>query len=229
MSHKILIIDDQPENVFVLQDRLEHEGYKIVTAYDGQSGINKAVGEQPDIILLDIMMPGMSGFEVCEVLTKNEKTKKIPIIMVTALTGSDDIKKGLELGAYDYIKKPFNRVELLARIKSALRFKETQNLLLEVEKISVFSATVQTANHKIKQPLTLINLSVAALRRELGKENISKEQLLKRVDFLEIAAKEIVDVLEQLTSIKKPVIKEYVNNLKMIDIQSTADEEKSTN
>ena len=229
MSHKILIIDDQPENVFVLQDRLEHEGYKVVTAYDGQSGINKAVEEQPDIILLDIMMPGMSGFEVCEVLIKNEKTKKIPIIMVTALTGSDDIKKGLELGAYDYIKKPFNRVELLARIKSALRFKETQNLLLEVEKISVFSATVQTANHKIKQPLTLINLSVAALRRELGKENISKEQLLKRVDFLEIAAKEIVDVLEQLTSIKKPVIKEYVNNLKMIDIQSTADEEKSTN
>ncbi len=229
MSHKILIIDDQPENVFVLQDRLEHEGYKVVTAYDGQSGINKAVEEQPDIILLDIMMPGMSGFEVCEVLTKNERTKKIPIIMVTALTGSDDIKKGLELGAYDYIKKPFNRVELLARIKSALRFKETQNLLLELEKISVFSATVQTANHKIKQPLTLINLSVAALRRELGKENISKEQLLKRVDFLEIAAKEIVDVLEQLTSIKKPVIKEYVNNLKMIDIQSTADEEKSTN
>ncbi len=228
MSHKILIIDDQPENVFVLQDRLEHEGYKVITAYDGQSGINKAVDEQPDIILLDIMMPGMSGFEVCEVLTKNEKTKKIPIIMVTALTGSDDIKKGLELGAYDYIKKPFNRVELLARIKSALRFKETQSLLLELEKINVFSATVQTANHKIKQPLTLINLSVAALRRELGKENISKEQLLKRVDFLEIAAKEIVEVLEQLTSIKKPVIKEYVNNLKMIDIQSTADEEKST-
>ncbi len=219
MSHKILIIDDQPENVFVLQDRLEHEGYNVIIAYDGQSGINKAVDEQPDIILLDIMMPGMSGFEVCEVLTKNEKTKKIPIIMVTALTGSDDIKKGLELGAYDYIKKPFNRVELLARIKSALRFKETQNLLLEVEKINVFSATVQTANHKIKQPLTLINLSVAALRRELGKENISKEQLLKRVDFLEIAAKEIVEVLEQLTSIKKPVIKEYVNNLKMIDVK----------
>ncbi len=227
MSNTILIIDDQPENVFVLQDRLEHEGYKVITAYDGQSGIDKAVEEHPDIILLDIMMPGMSGFEVCEVLTKNEKTKKIPIIMVTALTGSDDIKKGLELGAYDYIKKPFNRVELLARIKSALRFKETQNLLLELEKINVFSATVRTANHKIKQPLTLINLSVAALRRELGKENISKEQLLKRVDFLEIAAKEIVEVLEQLTSIKKPVIKEYVNNLKMIDIQSTAGEEKS--
>ncbi len=224
MNHKILIIDDQPENVFVLQDRLEHEGYNVITAYEGKSGIEKAIEEQPDIILLDIMMPGMSGFEVCEVLTKNEKTKKIPIIMVTALTGSDDIKKGLELGAYDYIKKPFNRVELLARIKSALRFKETQNLLLEVEKINVFSATVQTANHKIKQPLTLINLSVAALRRELGKENLSKEQLLKRVDFLEIAAKEIVEVLEQLTSIKRPVIKEYVNNLKMIDIQENSGE-----
>ncbi len=219
MKRKILIIDDQPDNVFILQDRLHHEGFEVITAYDGQTGIDKAINEQPDLILLDIMMPGISGFEVCEVLNKNKKTKKIPIIMVTALTGSEDIKKGLELGAYDYIKKPFNRVELIARVNSALRFNETQNLLLELEKINTFSATVLTANHKIKQPLTLINLSIAAIRRELTKNEVSKEAINKRIEFLEVAAKEIIEVLEKLSAIKKPRFTDYVNNLKMIDLK----------
>jgi len=229
MNKKVLIIDDQPDNVFILQDRLHHEGFDVLTAYDGQTGIKRATEGQPDLILLDIMMPGMSGFEVCEVLTKEESTKQIPIIMVTALTGSDDIKKGLELGAYDYIKKPFNRIELIARINSALRFRETQNLLVELEKVNTYSATVLTANHQIKQPLTLINLSIAALRRELGKDDLSKESMQKRIDFLETASKEIIDVLEKLTAIKKPVFKEYVNHLKMIDLRMNAEEGGSSN
>jgi len=223
MKRKILIIDDQPDNVFILQDRLLHEGFDVITAYDGQTGIDKAIANKPDLILLDIMMPGISGFEVCEVLNKNSRTNKIPIIIVTALTGSDDIKRGLELGAYDYIKKPFNRVELIARVNSALRFKETQSLLLELEKINTFSATVLTANHKIKQPLTLINLSIAAIRRELTKEQISKDAVNKRIEFLETAAKEIIQILEKLTSIKKPEFVDYVNNLKMIDIKLGAE------
>jgi len=161
-TKKILIIDDQPGNVFLLQDRLNREGFKVITAYDGTSGIKKAEEETPDLILLDVMMPGIDGFETCGEISSNEKTKYIPIILVTALNSSEDTQKGFDSGAFDYIKKPFNKVELLARVKSALRFSETNKLIIELEKIDTFSATVKKTNHEIKQPLTLISLAITA-------------------------------------------------------------------
>ncbi len=220
---KILVIDDYPDNVFLLQDRLEHEGFEVIKAYDGNMGIQKAVEEKPDLILLDIMMPDVSGYDVCKVLSTKVETKLIPIILLTALTEADNIKQGLNSGAFDYIKKPFNKIELIARINSALRFSETNKLLLEIEKIRTYAATVVTANHEIKQPLTLINLSTAAIRRELSKDNYSKEVVAKRIEFIENAAREIVSVLEKLGSIKKPVITPYVNDLNIIDLNSNLD------
>ena len=121
---RILVIDDLPENVFMLQDRLEHEGYEVLTAYDGQSGIDKAINELPDLILLDVMMPDITGIEVCKTLVNNPLTKSIPIILVTAKSGAEDTKEGLEAGAFDYIKKPFNRIELMARVNSALKLSD---------------------------------------------------------------------------------------------------------
>ncbi len=226
---KILVVDDQPDNVFILRDRLEHYGFEVVTAYDGPTGIEKAVNELPDLILLDVMMPGMSGFEVCKELAGKEKTKLIPVILVTALTGVDDLKEGLNVGAFDYIKKPFNRVELIARINSALRFSESQKMMVDLEKVKIYSATIVTANHEIKQPLTLINLSTTALRREVSKEVISKEGIEKRIGFIEGATKEIIDVLEKLTSIKKPQITDYVNNMMMVDLDYDARKKNKEN
>ncbi len=216
---KILVIDDYPDNVFLLQDRLEKEGFEIIKAYDGAMGISKAIDEKPDLILLDVMMPDISGFEVCKRLSSHDETKLIPIILLTALTEPENIKQGLNAGAFDYIKKPFNRTELIARISSALRFSEMNRLLVELEKIKTYAATVVTANHEIKQPLTLINLSTAAIRREMSKENSSNETVLKRVEFIENAARDILGILEKLGAIKKPVITPYVNNLNMIDLQ----------
>jgi len=217
---KICVIDDHPENVFILQDRLEKAGFEIITAYDGKSGLEKVREELPDLVLLDVMMPGVSGFDVCRSITKDDLTKHIPVILLTALTSTEDLEEGLQAGAFDYVKKPFNRAELLARIKSALRFSETNKFLIEIEKINTFAATVLTANHEIKQPLTLINLSITAIRRELSKEELNLDSIEKRVKFIETATKEIIAVLEKLTSIKKPVFTEYINNLKMIDINT---------
>jgi DNA-binding response OmpR family regulator len=214
----ILVIDDLPENVFMLQDRLENEGYNIITAYDGKSGIEKVRSELPDLILLDIMMPGITGIEVCKILVNDESTKHIPIILVTAKAGAEDTKEGLEAGAFDYIKKPFNRVELLARVQSALKLSEANNLLLEAEKKNTFVATVVTANHKIKQPLTLLTLSSAAIKRELNKEEISKDSILNRLKYVDTAVKEITDVLNQLNSIKEPEMAQYTRNIKMIKV-----------
>ncbi|KAF0152886.1 MAG: response regulator receiver [Ignavibacteria bacterium] len=217
---RILVIDDYPDSVFLLQDRLEKEGYEVIKAYNGEMGIQKAVEEKPDLILLDVMMPDISGFEVCKKLSTTDETNLIPVIMLTALTDVADVKTGLLCGAFDFIKKPFNKTELLARISSALRFSEMNKILRELEKIKTYAATVVTANHEIKQPLTLINLSTAAIRREISKEPISRETILKRVDFIENAAKDILFVLEKLGSIKKPVITPYVNNLNIVDLKS---------
>ena len=222
---KILVIDDLPENVFMLQDRLEHEGFEVLTAYDGYTGIDKAKNELPDLILLDIMMPDITGLEVCKILANELTTKDIPIILVTAKSGAEDTKEGLEAGAFDYIKKPFNRIELLARVKSALKLSEAHKLLLLSEKRDTYLATVVTANHKIKQPLTLLSLSSAAIKRELNKEEISRDGILKRVKYIDIAIKEVTDVLNQLNAIKDPVLSEYTANIKMIKVDDIDGEE----
>lgn len=224
---KILVIDDLPENVFMLQDRLEHEGFEVLTAYDGYTGIDKAKNELPDLILLDIMMPDITGLEVCKILANESGTKDIPIILVTAKSGAEDTKEGLEAGAFDYIKKPFNRIELLARVKSALKLSEAHKLLLLSEKRDTYLATVVTANHKIKQPLTLLSLSSAAIKRELSKDDISTDGILKRVKYIDIAIKEITDVLNQLNAIREPVLAEYTSNIKMIKVDDVNEEENN--
>jgi len=219
----IIVIDDLPENVFMLQDRLEHEGYEVITAYDGKSGIEKVRRERPDLILLDVMMPDLTGIEVCKILVADNETSGIPIILVTAKSGAEDTKEGLEAGAFDYIKKPINRIELIARVKSALKLSEANKLLLEAEKKNTFVATVVTANHKIKQPLTLLSLSSAAIKRELGKDEISSEALLGKLKYIETAIKEISDVLDKLNSIEVPVISDYTNSVKMINVEEKED------
>jgi two-component system cell cycle response regulator len=222
----ILVIDDLPENVFMLQDRLEHEGYEVLTAYDGKSGINKAISDQPDLILLDVMMPEMNGIEVCKTLVNNPSTTNIPIILVTAKAGAEDTKEGLEAGAFDYIKKPFNKVELMARINSALKLADAHRKYLEAEQKNTFAATVVTANHRIKQPLTLMSLSSAALKREINKDQISKEALIKRLNYIDTAIKEISDVLNQLNAIKKPILTDYVKDIKMVECENEETKEE---
>jgi DNA-binding response OmpR family regulator len=224
---KILVIDDHADSVFLLKDRLEREGYEVMTAYDGKSGLQRAFNDNPDLILLDIMMPDIDGLEVCRTILNTQSTKDIPIILITGRADADGTKEGLQAGAFDYIRKPVNKTELLARIHSALKLRETTKLLIEVEKINTFAATVVTANHEIKQPLTLINLSAAAIKRELGKEEINREAILKRIGFIETAAREINNVLEKFKAIKSPNFSQYVNDIQMVDLEKKQEEESN--
>ncbi len=219
---RILVIDDLPENVFLLKDRLEHEGYEVLTADCGNSGIEIATEEIPDLILLDVMMPDINGFEVCKTLVNDSRTSGIPILLVTAKTDAEDTKEGLDAGAFDYIKKPINKIELIARVKSALKLSDANKLLVEVEKRNTFFATVVTANHRIKQPLTILSLSSAAIKRELKKDNISKDTLLGKIKYIDTAINEITDVLDQLNTIKEPVLSDYTKNVKMIKVEKEA-------
>jgi DNA-binding response OmpR family regulator len=122
MAHrraKILVVEDEPAMVAGLRDNFEFEGYEVITAHDGVEGLQRALEESPDLVVLDVMMPRMSGLEVCKQL--RAKRASLPIIMLTARGQEVDKVVGLELGADDYVTKPFSIRELLARVKSVLR------------------------------------------------------------------------------------------------------------
>lgn len=126
---KILVVDDIPLNRKLQKTYLESVGYQVILASDGIEALKRIGEETPDLILLDVMMPKMNGFQVCHRVKHTENTRFIPIIMVTALNEIEDKVKGIEAGADDFISKPFNKTELLARVKSLLRIKHLHDEL----------------------------------------------------------------------------------------------------
>src|SRR5262245_2820160 len=123
-SAKILIVDDEPFNVDYLQQELGDLGYETISAANGQEALQKAAAEVPDLILLDVMMPVMDGFTACRILKEHEATQLIPIIIMTVLRETEDRIKGIEAGADDFLTKPVDRRELLARIQTAVKQKQ---------------------------------------------------------------------------------------------------------
>jgi CheY-like chemotaxis protein len=125
----ILIVDDNAQNVELLQAFLESLPVKIVTAFDGVDALEKVQQHNPDLILLDIMMPRMSGFQVCRKLKGEQKTRDIQVLMVTALNELGDIEQASECGTDDFVSKPVNKLELLTRVKSLLRVRHMKSEL----------------------------------------------------------------------------------------------------
>jgi DNA-binding response OmpR family regulator len=121
---KILIVDDEPFNVDYLEQELEDLGYETVSATNGQEALAKVAAEAPDLILLDVLMPGMDGFTVCRLLKEKEETQLIPVVIMTALGAQEDRIKGIEAGADDFLTKPVDQRELLARIQTAVKMKQ---------------------------------------------------------------------------------------------------------
>jgi DNA-binding response OmpR family regulator len=179
---KILIVEDEPDMVLGLRDNFEFEGYEVVTAADGAAGLEKARSEKPDLMILDIMMPKLSGLEVCKTL-RGEGFEK-PIIMLTARGQEIDKVVGLELGADDYVTKPFSIRELLARVRAILRRTEGSKRRLaryrfaDVElDFEIYRAT------RAGQPLDMSPREFELLRYLIERkgETVSRDQLLEDV------------------------------------------------
>jgi len=139
-NSKILIADDNHQNCELLDAYLLDEGYEIFMAHDGKETLDKVAEIEPDLILLDIMMPKLSGYEVCTQLKRNEETKDIPILIVTALNEMGDIEKSVQAGCDDFLTKPVNRIELTTRVRSLLRVRHLTN---ERDRLLAYLAEVE--------------------------------------------------------------------------------------
>lgn len=156
MKKKILIADDNPDNVELLRKRLGSQGYETVAAYDGEEALAAVLRESPDLMILDIMMPKMDGYEVLRRLKQEEEYRDLPVILLTAKKEIPDKIKGLDIGANDYITKPFNPQELLARVKSLLTLREEQQRKAKDERLTALDQMVEGVAHEIRNPVTAI-------------------------------------------------------------------------
>src|SRR5450830_446769 len=147
----ILVVDDQPQNVELLEAYLVPHGYEIVKAANGEEALGKLSGNQIDLILLDVMMPGMDGFEVTRRVRQDNTHRLLPIILVTALRETEDRVKGIEAGCDDFLSKPVDKMELLARVQSLLKVKSYNDLMSNYRKELESEVTKRT--EELKQAL----------------------------------------------------------------------------
>ena len=183
MKEKILIIEDEEDLVKGLKLNLQDEGYEVKYAFNGKEGLEKALKEKPDLILLDIMLPGMNGLEICKELRQNKMD--IPILMLTARGEEIDKVIGLEMGADDYISKPFSIRELLARVKAHLR-RENRGGEAVPSVVQLESIKIDFGHYKVirnENEIDLTSLEVDVLRYLIGREGkvVSRDDLLDKI------------------------------------------------
>ncbi|MCS6793330.1 MAG: hybrid sensor histidine kinase/response regulator [Oscillatoriaceae bacterium SKYG93] len=218
----ILIVDDNQTNLDVLFEFLREEGFKVLVATDGETALEQLEYIKPDIILLDVMMPGIDGFETCRLLKAKQTTQDIPVIFITALSDTVDKVKGFQMGAVDYITKPFQHEEVLMRVQTHLTLRKLQkqlqekneelaalnrnleNLveqktkqLIEREKTAIIGRLTQGMIHNIKNPLQTIMTSLDMI--ELRAAEIGCEEVFKKYcNFIDAAAEKINNIIENL-------------------------------
>ena len=202
MDRKVLIVDDEKNIVDIIAFNLKKEGYQVITASDGEEGVRKTFEENPDLILLDIMMPKMDGYEACR---KIREKKHTPIIMLTARAEEVDKVLGLEMGADDYVTKPFGVRELMARVKANLRkvaaLQEAAGMAASDEKASAYG-----------------KLSLNLDRYEVKKDGKTIDLTLSEFELLKFLAQQKGQVFSRETLLEKVWGYEYFGDVRTVDV-----------
>ncbi len=214
-NDRILIVDDNPLNLKMLDIILKNENYQTLKAENGFKALELARKELPDLVFLDIMMPEMDGFEVCQKLKADPETAEIPIIFLTSKTDTDGIVHGFELGAADYVTRPFNRVELLARMRTHLALKKSRDRVIELERRNSILAMITTANHEINQPLTVIKGNLFLLKESFDPKDLTAEQK-KILTKIENGVEKIQDILIKFRNAEKIRFEQYSSDTQMV-------------
>jgi len=214
MNKKILIADDNPDNVELLRKRLNSQGYETVAAFDGEEALQVVTRENPDLLILDIMMPKLDGYEVLRRLKQIDEFRDLPVILLTARKEIPDKIKGLDIGADDYITKPFNPQELLARVRSLFMLRGEQQRKAQEEKLTALDQMVEGVAHEIRNPVTAIGGFARRLRDRLPADSTERnyaEIIVNESQRLEEMVKKIVEAaVVSIPSLKKRDINEVI-------------------
>jgi two-component system sensor histidine kinase/response regulator len=205
--NKILIVEDNVDTVDLLRKRLRADGYDTAEAYDGEEGLEKFAEYEPDLVVLDIMMPKLDGFEVCKRLKEDESTRYTPVIILTAKGDVDSTVKGLDIGGDDYLAKPFDYKELVARIRSLLSIKEERKKLLEAEKTEALEKMMDQVAHEIRNPLVTIGGFARRISESLSENDPNRkylELIVQNVEILEHMIKKLIELKTTVISYREP-------------------------
>ncbi len=207
MRPKILIVDDAVDTVDLLTKRFRAEGYDTAEAFNGEEALRKVAEYGPDLLVLDVMMPVMDGYEVCRRLKADEKTKYIPILMLTAKGEVEHKVKGLDIGADDYMAKPFDYKELSARVRSLLSIRATHEKKVVEEKTGALEQMMEQVAHEIRNPLTSIGGFARKVFSKLPDDDPNKrymQMIIDDVAVLESMIKQLIELKSMSISMKAP-------------------------
>jgi two-component system sensor histidine kinase/response regulator len=212
----IIYVEDDPLQLRVLSKRLGSYGYELTGAEDGLTGIEKARMIKPQVLITDLIMPGMDGAEVCRRIKDDPELRFIYVIILTAKEGNEAKIQGLDSGADDYLMKPFQFEELLARIRVGFRFRALQQDLASLQHQMAITELARTMGHEINNPLAILRGYIELAENYLIKH--PDETLQKQLSLIRSASDKIQLVVERLKQLKNPIQTEYAVGMNMLDL-----------
>ena len=227
-SAKILAVDDDVGLLQLINEMLARQGYEILLAENGQQAIEIATRERPDLILLDVMMPDMDGFEVCRQLRQNPDTEGILITFVTAKAKLEDKEDGFGAGGDDYLVKPFSMREMVLRVNATLeragrirvQVEAQQEKRIEEERRKAVVELAGAASHEMNQLLFAIRAYVQVVSGQVDKKRWQGD-----LDMLEEALSSMGDMIRKLGRVQKYETKEYIDDIRILDLDKAAEED----
>ncbi|MBU0480130.1 MAG: response regulator [Proteobacteria bacterium] len=220
----VLVVDDEQISLDIVEDVLKDEGYRVLTSLSGRDCLEKAKKNKPDLILLDINMPDPDGIKTCMKLKKNSITSEIPVIFMTADNEDEILEKAFASGCTDYLCKPISRVELLARLGSALTNKQMKEQLLEDEKFKSIIELAGAICHELNQPLHAI-MGYADLLK-MGCREDSK--IFRQATIISEQAERMGNITHKLMSLTRNKTKPYLGSTNIIDLDESSDKGKKS-
>lgn len=218
---RVLIVDDDPTTRLILSRTLEEWGYDVMVAEDGAEGwAVLQAADAPRLVVLNWMMPEMPGIEVCQRVRASATGNSTYIILLTARGEKEDIVRGLDAGANDYITKPFERGELRARVAAGARVLELQEQLQEAERTRALVEAAGAAAHEINQPLTVLTGATELLLKRMGPDDPHRGA----VETIAQATNDIAEIVQKMAGIRRYVTKPYLQGIDIVDFDASTED-----
>ena len=213
---RVLIVEDEPETRYILDRLLTKNNFDVITAETGEEALEKIKLKPPKVVVADWTMPVMDGIELCKILKQNDNYKSVYYIILTARVLIEDRVKGLDIGADDFLTKPVENEELLARIRAGVRIFNLQNELKKVEHTKALIEMACTIGHQINNPLSSLMMSLQNIESEINVED--NDELKSDLELIHKSITKIKQLTADLTQLQNPEMIDYASDNKMLKL-----------